>query len=83
MNVMIIITTSFEGSQIFMIGVDLIANKGYAKFTEVYEDTFAIHMTPVLWGMLASSLVLTLIGIIFQYKAYPNRQYYDSKGARV
>ncbi|KXN70345.1 hypothetical protein CONCODRAFT_70744 [Conidiobolus coronatus NRRL 28638] len=83
MNIMIIITTSFEGSQLFMVGVDLIANKGYATFTEVYQQTFAIRMTPALWGMLASSLVLTLIGIIFQYKAYPKGRYYDDKGARV
>jgi hypothetical protein len=77
MNLMIIITTSFVGSQAFMIGVDAIANKGYTQFAQVTTHLQSVSMTAVLWAMLGSSIALALIGIIFQYKAYPKRSYHN------
>ncbi|KXN70342.1 hypothetical protein CONCODRAFT_85374 [Conidiobolus coronatus NRRL 28638] len=76
MDFMIIITTSFIGSQAFMIGVDAVANEGYAQFAQIASETRAVIMTPALWAMLGSSIVTTIIGIIFQYKAYPQRSYH-------
>jgi hypothetical protein len=83
MKLMIIISTSFVGSQMAMIGVDLIINQGYSKFILIYIKSKAIQVTPVLWVMLGSSIILTLIGILFQWKAYSKKEYYDNKGNKV
>jgi hypothetical protein len=82
MSIMIVVATSFVGSQLFMIGVDVLANKGYLMFVEVYSKFKSVQMTPVLWAMLGSSLVLTLIGILVQWKAFSKKEYYDNKGNR-
>ncbi|KXN70340.1 hypothetical protein CONCODRAFT_78893 [Conidiobolus coronatus NRRL 28638] len=77
MNIMIVVATSFVGAQGFMIGIDFIANKGYVDFVRVTTTLKSFHLTPVLWAMLGSSIVLTLIGILVQFKSYPKAQYYN------
>ncbi|KXN70348.1 hypothetical protein CONCODRAFT_7106 [Conidiobolus coronatus NRRL 28638] len=75
-DVMIIINTSFIGAQAFMSGIDYIVDKGYTYLIGILINNKPIEHTPTLWGMLASSILLNLLGILIQYKAYKNTQYY-------
>ncbi|KXN70341.1 hypothetical protein CONCODRAFT_78894 [Conidiobolus coronatus NRRL 28638] len=68
MNIMIVVATAFVGSQGFMIGIDFIANKGYVNFVKVTSSLKSFKLTPTLWAMLGSSIVLTLIGTLVQFK---------------
>jgi hypothetical protein len=77
-NLMIVITTSFIGSQALMIGVDAIANKGYSQFAQITPELQTVTMTPVLWSMLGSSIAITIVGIVFQYKVYPYYSYHNN-----
>jgi hypothetical protein len=73
---MIVINTSFIGAQTFILGVDFIIDKRYIYLIQVSASIKPIELTPTLWGMLVSSILLNLLGILIQYKAYKGTQYY-------
>jgi hypothetical protein len=76
LDIMIVVNTSFIGAQAFMLGIDTIVDKGYAYLIRIAISMKPIEFTPTLCGMLASSVLLNLLGILIQYKAYKGTQYY-------
>jgi hypothetical protein len=76
LDIMIVINTSFIGAQLFMLGIDFIVDKGYIYLIKMSGGIKPIVFTPTLCGMLASSIILNLLGILVQYKAYKGTQYY-------
>ncbi|KXN70334.1 hypothetical protein CONCODRAFT_7090 [Conidiobolus coronatus NRRL 28638] len=76
MKFMIVIATAFVGSQAVMIGIDVVANKGYINSVNVMATFKKTEMNAALWAMLGSSIALMLIGIIVQFKAFRDNDKY-------
>jgi hypothetical protein len=69
-NILIVVVTSFMGADLFMCGIDFMANVGYIQFRNIsYESGKVIAPTAGVWAMMGSALVLTLIGCLIQFKA--------------
>jgi hypothetical protein len=73
---MIVINTSFLGAQLFMLGIDYIVDKGYTNLIRLSINMKPIDFTPVLCGMLATSIIINLLGMLIQYKAFKGTHYY-------
>lgn len=69
-NVLYIIATSVVGGFIFMSGVDVFANTGFLGFVDNLGKSGSNldPVTPKVWAMLASVLVLAFIGSLIQFK---------------
>ncbi|KXN70337.1 hypothetical protein CONCODRAFT_161328 [Conidiobolus coronatus NRRL 28638] len=73
-HIMIVIGTSFNGSNYFILGVDQIANKGFTDFVSfVNGDDEPIVFTGSLWGMIAGFVLVAIVGCIFQFIFHKNR----------
>ncbi|KXN70346.1 hypothetical protein CONCODRAFT_78897 [Conidiobolus coronatus NRRL 28638] len=76
LDIMLIVTSAFVGGQVFMEGVDVIVNKGYLQIAVGWSGSRYDGMTPALWGMLFSSIAITVIGVLFQIKVFEKKQTY-------
>ncbi|KXN64570.1 hypothetical protein CONCODRAFT_14281 [Conidiobolus coronatus NRRL 28638] len=66
--------TSFLGAHLFITGVDFIANTGYNQFSAASISKDQIRsLSGSAWAMLASVFVITIIGILFQWKTVKSK----------
>jgi hypothetical protein len=73
MDKMIIIGSSFMGSQLFMQGVAFLASVGY--FFNISLNPESEYSVGAFWGMFVASLVLTGLGIGFQLHQFDKFDY--------
>jgi hypothetical protein len=74
MNFVTIAYTSFLGAHLFITGVDFIANTGYNQFSAASISKDQIRsLSGSAWAMLASVFVITIIGILFQWKTVKSK----------
>ncbi|KXN64896.1 hypothetical protein CONCODRAFT_80901 [Conidiobolus coronatus NRRL 28638] len=73
MNEMIIISSSFMGSQLFIQGVAFLASVGY--FFNISLNPESEYSVGAFWGMFVASLVLTGLGIGFQLYQFGKIEY--------
>ncbi|KAJ9062237.1 hypothetical protein DSO57_1012906 [Entomophthora muscae] len=68
-GLIIILSTSFGGALMFIVGVDFFAQTGFADFVTKYE--FINNLNPVdkwIWVMIGSVIFLTILSIFAQFK---------------
>jgi hypothetical protein len=76
LDTILIVSSAFVGGQVFMEGIDVIVKKGYLQIATGWSRSGHEGMTPVLWGMLFSSIAITMIGVLFQHKVFRKKQIY-------
>lgn len=75
---LIIVATSFIGSFVIFIGIDLYAQTGFAdavkRFLQARSTDVLIQSSSGVRGMLGGTLALAIVGIFVQYCAIHRRQ---------
>jgi hypothetical protein len=70
LKLFIILTTSWQGANYFMIGVDTVANKGFAELTKSLADGNNRTWTGSLIAMVVSTFLIALLGALVQFKVF-------------
>ncbi|KXN72309.1 hypothetical protein CONCODRAFT_69181 [Conidiobolus coronatus NRRL 28638] len=69
----ILVGTNFIGAQLLMCGIDLLTNLGYLQFFKKEISQRTAFPSPVVWGMMALVIIITVIGIFFQIYVLPDK----------
>ncbi|KAI8851170.1 hypothetical protein BC829DRAFT_128029 [Chytridium lagenaria] len=67
---LLILGTAIPGSYAVILGVDLFARVGFANASQSFlSGNNNYEVTPKVWVMIAAFLLLSLIGIVFQFRS--------------
>jgi hypothetical protein len=79
----LIISTSFAGAFSIVYGVDIFARKGFVEAVTFFlgndDSGGSYKVTNSVYGMLGSIIVITLIGIVVQWKFFSKHKHREDK----